>query len=226
MHHRLRCHSQIRPVNITLEHAVAGVTPTQQKWTQYMNHIGSAGTQSHIVTAELKASKSILERLRSVLIHPHPPPPPPPPSPPPSPPPPPPPGPWLPILMIHIRSQVKRRQSQSYKFKKIAIAKIQILKFCEKPYTQHTFWSCLIRCVNMKWIQPELYMLQSGHGMRGRWTDGWTDGVKAIYPPTTSLCGGIIKTVFPAICQWRIDSRYMESCHSMFILMSRPSFQV
>ena len=26
----------------------------------------------------------------------------------------------------------------------------------KKLYTQHTFWSCLIRCINMKWIQPEL----------------------------------------------------------------------
>ena len=59
---------------------------------------------------------------------------------------------------------------------------------------RHTFWCCLIRCINTKWIQPELKALQSGHGMRGRWTDGRTDGrtdgVKPIYPPTTSLCRG------------------------------------
>ena len=36
------------------------------------------------------------------------------------------------------------------------LSKIQILKFCKKLYMQHTFGSCLIRCVNMIWIQPEL----------------------------------------------------------------------
>ena len=43
---------------------------------------------------------------------------------------------------------------------------------------QYTFWSCLIRCTNMKWIQPELWALQSGHGMRDvRGTDaGGMDG--------------------------------------------------
>ena len=33
-------------------------------------------------------------------------------------------------------------------------------------------------------------MLQSGHSSRDRRTDGQTDGVKPIYPPTTSLFGG------------------------------------
>ena len=99
--------------------------------------------------------------------------------------------------------------------------KIQISQFCNKPYTKHTFWSCLIRCVNMKWIQPELYVLQSGHGMWGRWTDGWTDGwtggwTDGVNTPLQLHCaGGIIKTIFPAICQWCIDSRYLESCLSM-----------
>ena len=64
-------------------------------------------------------------------------------------------APWLPILVIHIRSQVKTRQSQSYKLKKKK-PKIQIFKFCQKFHKRHTFWSCLIRCINMKWIQPEL----------------------------------------------------------------------
>ena len=66
----------------------------------------------------------------------------------------PPAAPWLPILVIHIRSQVKTRQSQSYVFNKIA--KIEILKICKKLYMQHTFWSGLVRCINMKWVQPEL----------------------------------------------------------------------
>ena len=50
-------------------------------------------------------------------------------------------------------------------------------------YTRHTFWSCLIRCANMKWIRWVLLKIQSGHdsvhrrtdGQRDRRTDGWTD---------------------------------------------------
>ena len=76
----------------------------------------------------------------------------------------------------------ENRQSQSYKFWQIA--KNSNLKFCKKLNMQHTFWSCLIRCIDMKWIEPEPYVLQSGHGMQ----DGRADRVKPIYPPTTSLC--------------------------------------
>ena len=50
-------------------------------------------------------------------------------------------------------------------------------------------------------------MLQSGHGRRdgrtdGRWTDRRRDGVKPIYPPTTSLFGGIMS-------YWFYHQRYM-----------------
>ena len=57
------------------------------------------------------------------------------------------------IPMIHIRSQVERRR-QSSNFQKIA--KKSNLKFCKILYKWHTFWSCLIRCINMKWRHPEL----------------------------------------------------------------------
>ena len=86
--------------------------------------------------------------------------------------------------MIHIRSQVKWRQSQSYKFKKLT--KIKILQFCQKLCTRHTFWSCLIRCIHMKWIQPELTGATErtrDAGRTDRRTDGRTDGVKPIPPP-------------------------------------------
>ena len=36
------------------------------------------------------------------------------------------------------------------------LPKIHILKFCKRRYTPHTCSSSLIRCINMKWIQPEL----------------------------------------------------------------------
>ena len=47
----------------------------------------------------------------------------------------------------------QNKMKSKLKFKK-KMPKIQILKFCKKLETQHTF--CLIRCINMKWIQPEL----------------------------------------------------------------------
>ena len=63
-------------------------------------------------------------------------------------------APWLPILVIHISQKSKQDKVKITNFKKLP--KIQICKFCNNPYMQHTFWSCLIRCINMKWIQPEL----------------------------------------------------------------------
>ena len=75
---------------------------------------------------------------------------------------------WLPILLIHIGSQVKRRQSQSYKFKEFA----KIPNFLYKIYTWHTFWSCLIRCANMKKIRRVLLKTQSEQDSVHRRTDG------------------------------------------------------
>ena len=49
--------------------------------------------------------------------------------------------------------------SQNKTKSKLQILKnFQIFKFkiLQKAYMKHTFLSRLIRCVNMKWIQPEL----------------------------------------------------------------------
>ena len=51
------------------------------------------------------------------------------------------------------------------------LPKIQILEFCNNPYTWHTFWSCLIGCANMKWIRLVLWKIQSGHHFVHRQTD-------------------------------------------------------
>ena len=32
--------------------------------------------------------------------------------------------------------------------------KCKFLKFCKKIYTRHTFWSCLIRCININEMDP------------------------------------------------------------------------
>ena len=57
--------------------------------------------------------------------------------------------------------QVRRRQSQNYKFKEFA--KISNVLILNKHYTWLTFWSCLIRCANMKWIRWVLLKIQDGH---------------------------------------------------------------
>ena len=74
--------------------------------------------------------------------------------------------------------------------------KLHTLEFCNKPEKQHTFWSCLIRCVNIKWIRLVLWKLQSGHDSVNRRTDGQTDDVKPVYPPSILLSGGIISSKF------------------------------
>ena len=102
---------------------------------------------------------------------------------------------WLHILLSHIGSQIKRRQCQSYKFKKFA--KITIFEFWNKLYTRHTFWSCLIRCANMKWIRRVLLKIQTRFcpqtdGRTDGRTDRGTDNVKpAIYPPFNFVEAGV-----------------------------------
>ena len=53
--------------------------------------------------------------------------------------------------------------------------KFQIFEFWNEHYTRHTFWSCLIRCANMKWIRWVLLKIQSGHDSVHRRTDGQGD---------------------------------------------------
>ena len=69
-----------------------------------------------------------------------------------------------------VKVEQLERKSQSYKFKKFA--KIQNFWIWNKPYTWHTFQSCLIRCVNMKWIRRVSLKIQSGHNSVHRRT-GW-----------------------------------------------------
>ena len=74
----------------------------------------------------------------------------------------------LSINAIHLELEHSHQiPSQNKTKSKLQILKnCQKFKFCKKIYTWNTYWSCLIRCINIKWIQPELYALQSGHGMR------------------------------------------------------------
>ena len=49
---------------------------------------------------------------------------------------------------------------------------------------QHTFWSWLLKCVNIKWIRLVLWKIQSGHDSVHRRTDGQAE---TSIPPSTSL---------------------------------------
>ena len=76
------------------------------------------------------------------------------------------------------------------KFKNLP--KIQILKFWQKLYTWHTFWSSLIRCGSNQNCRH--YRADTRCGTDGRTdgrTDGWTDGVKPIYTPNNSFVRGV-----------------------------------
>ena len=94
--------------------------------------------------------------------------------------------PWLPILVIHIRFQVKTWQSEIYKFKKIAKnLSFEILQ--ESLNTTH-----LLQLFDKMYkyeIDPTVGATERTQDA-GR-TDGRTDGVKPIYPTTSSLCEGV-----------------------------------
>ena len=85
---------------------------------------------------------------------------------------------------FHIRSQGKTRQSQSYKFKK-KLPKIQILQ--KTLHATHL----------LKWLDkmykyemdPTRTVGATEQTQDAGRTGGWMDGLKPIYPPTTSLCG-------------------------------------
>ena len=81
-------------------------------------------------------------------------------------------------------------------------SKLQIPKICQKfkfwnfaiTFTRDTtFWSCLIRCANMKWIRLVLWKIQSGQDFVHRQTDRRTDDVKPVYPTVNFVgAGGIM----------------------------------
>ena len=53
------------------------------------------------------------------------------------------------------------------------LSKLQLLEFWNKLYMQHTFWCCLIRCANMKWIKKYCWRYRADTILS---TDGWTEG--------------------------------------------------
>ena len=80
------------------------------------------------------------------------------------------------------------------------MSKIQILTFCKILHTRHTFWSCLIRCIDMIWNESNQncrrYRADTGWGTDER-KDGQTDGrSETNIPPNQQLrcvCGIITR---------------------------------
>ena len=75
-------------------------------------------------------------------------------------------APWLPILLssfigsqAYIIEQFILDPKSKHDKVKVTnlknLPKLQLFSFWKKIYTWHTFWSCFIRYVNMKWIRPE-----------------------------------------------------------------------
>ena len=83
--------------------------------------------------------------------------------------------------------------SQKKTKSKLQIWKIRqnakIFEFWNGHYMRHTFWSCLIRCTNMKWIRWVLLKIQSRHDSVHRRTDG--QGDTSIPPFQLRWSGGV-----------------------------------
>ena len=123
---------------------------------------------------------------------------------------------------------------------KLQISKFQILEYCNNPSTRHTFWSCLIKYANMKWIRLVLWKIQSGHGFVHRQMDRrtvrQTDGMKPVYQlllkhlsrychlllisaPTMGYCTMLVSSIYSAFSFVRPT---FPSIHTATLSYSRP----
>ena len=95
-------------------------------------------------------------------------------------------------LMITLTIESFWIQSQKKTKLKLQIWRIcqnfEFFEFWNKHYTRHTFWSCSIRCANMKWIRRVLLKIQSRHDSVHRRTDG--QGETSIPPFQLHWSGG------------------------------------
>ena len=85
-------------------------------------------------------------------------------------------------FILHPKSKQDKMKITNFK----NFSKIQILEFLEQTLW-HTFCSCLIRCLNMKWIQKVLLKIQTQFHPQ---TEGQMDNMKPEYSPPTSLKRG------------------------------------
>ena len=92
-------------------------------------------------------------------------------------------APWLPLLVIHIRSQVKTRQVKVTSFRKTA-KNFNFITLSETLHATH-LPKLLDKMYNYEMDPTRTVGATDQTQDAGRtdiWTDGWTDGVKPIYP--------------------------------------------
>ena len=85
-------------------------------------------------------------------------------------------NPHCPMITHTIDSYPKSKQDKFKVTYLKNLPKLQIDEFWQKLNMGHIFWSCLIRCVNMKKIQQVLFKIQKGHDSVHRRTDVRTYG--------------------------------------------------
>ena len=118
-------------------------------------------------------------------------------------------APWLPIIVIHIRSQVKTTQSQNYKFKKNAKnSNFEIL--LETLHSTH-----LLKLLDKMYKYEMDQTRTAGNTEQTRDAGCWTDRVKPIYIPTTSLCWGWYNN---HLCIGHISVSLSQKAHTLDLI--------
>ena len=112
-------------------------------------------------------------------------------------------------------------------------AKVKVTNFKNSPkfqfefwnghYTRHTFWSCLIRCANMKWIRSVLLKIQSGHDSVHRRTDG--QGDTSIPPYQLRWSGGYNKPKWYVQMERKKWSHFLQQLNTANVQISTWKFQ-
>ena len=108
------------------------------------------------------------------------------------------------------------------------LPKLQIVKIWNKHYTRHTFWSCLIRRANMKWIRRVLLMIQSGHDSVHRLTSlsmnkptAWCKSGQVSLVSSSCLYKTQPERALAQVCHTRIDS---PDEYQFFTFITSPKF--
>ena len=102
------------------------------------------------------------------------------------------------------------------------LPKIQILEFHNNLYTQHTFYSCLIRGANKKWMWLVLWKIQCEHDFVHRRTDGWNQ-----YTPFQHhWSGGIKSNRTPFLCHFKLCASFSHLWIQTRVSVQKRSIQV
>ena len=98
------------------------------------------------------------------------------------------------------------------------LPKIQSLQVSNKINMRHTFWGCVIRCINRKWISWVLLKIKIRHDSIYEQTDGRTDKVKPVYPTFNFFEVEGMNTNKYCIFILIQEGRYSSNIHHIFII--------